>query len=265
LPTIASLSLLRATINAAAQAVIQAEKTLTAKPGKGLVAKMNNLAYHTNEAAARLFLLMATRRFSSRKGPWMKPTFFATPPDFRAWLEENHDKSQEIWVGFYKKGIDKQCITWPEAVDQALCYGWIDSVRKSVDEESYTNRFTPRKARSTWSAFNIKRVQELTELGLMRPAGLKAFEARAEDRSGIYSYEQQRDAALSDDYEQQVRANKKAWDFFQAQPPGYRKTATWWVISAKKEETRLKRLAKLIEDSEHGRSIAPLTRPTGAK
>lgn len=190
----------------------------------------------------------------------MNPTFFSTPSEFRAWLEEHHETAQELWVGFYKKGTGKPSITWPEAVDEALCFGWIDGIRKSVDADSYANRFTPRKPRSTWSAVNIKRVGELTELGLMRPAGLKAFEKRTEQRSETYSYEQRNNVRLDEAYEQQFRANEAAWDFFQAQPPWYRRTATWWVVSAKKEETRQKRLATLIEDSQHGRHIAELRR-----
>jgi len=191
----------------------------------------------------------------------MKPTFFATPSEFRTWLEEHHDTAQELWVGFYKKSSGKPSITWPEAVDEALCFGWIDGVRKGIDDVSYTIRFTPRKPRSIWSAVNVKRASELASLGLMRPAGLKAFEERAEEKSGLYSYEQE-NAELNDAYEQQFRANTKAWDFFQAQTAWYRRAAIWWVISAKKEETRLKRLATLIEDSEHGRTIPPLTRRT---
>jgi uncharacterized protein YdeI (YjbR/CyaY-like superfamily) len=147
-------------------------------------------------------------------------------------------------------------------VDEALCFGWIDSVRKGVDEQSYMNRFTPRKPRSTWSAVNIKRVEELTRLGRMHPAGLRAFEQRAEDRSGIYSFEQRHDVALDEASERQFRANEQAWAFFQAQAPSYRKAAIWWVTSAKKEETRRTRLARLIVDSEQGRTIPPLTRRT---
>jgi uncharacterized protein YdeI (YjbR/CyaY-like superfamily) len=192
----------------------------------------------------------------------MKPTFFATPSEFRDWLAEHHDNSQELWVGFYKKGSGEPSITWPEAVDEALCFGWIDGVRKSIDDVSYTIRFTPRKPRSIWSAVNIKRAQELTNLGRMRPAGLRAFEERTAEKSGIYAYEQKNAAEFDAASEQQFRANKQAWDFFQAQAAGYRRTAIWWVISAKKEETRRKRLATLVEDSEHGRTIAPLTRRT---
>ncbi len=190
----------------------------------------------------------------------MKPAFFATPSEFRAWLEERHDSALELWVGFCKKSSGKPNISYPEAVDQALCFGWIDGVRKGIDHLRYTIRFTPRKPRSTWSAVNVKRAKELIELGLMRPIGLRAFRERALERSGIYSYEQRNAARLDDAHEQQFRANTRAWRFFQSQPPWYRRTAIWWVVSAKKEETRLKRLAALIENSEHGRTIPPLTR-----
>jgi len=190
----------------------------------------------------------------------MKPTFFPTPADFREWLEKHHDKTSELLVGFYKKNSEKPSITWPESVDAALCFGWIDGIRKSIDEISYTIRFTPRNPRSTWSAVNIKRVSELTNLGLMRPAGLEAFQKRTVEKSGIYSYEQRHKLKLDGKYEKVFRANKKAWMFFQTLPPWYRRTATYWVLSAKKEETRLKRLAILIEDSENERPIASLVR-----
>jgi uncharacterized protein YdeI (YjbR/CyaY-like superfamily) len=192
----------------------------------------------------------------------MEPTFFATPSEFRTWLEGHHDDARVLWVGFYKKKSGKPSITWPESVDQALCFGWIDGVRKGIDDVSYAIRFTPRKPRSIWSAVNVKRAKELTRLGLMRPAGLKAFKERTLEKSGLYSYEQRAAAGLDDAHERQFRANKQAWDFFQGQPPSYRKAAIWWVISAKKEETRLKRLAALIDDSAHGRTIPPLTRRT---
>jgi uncharacterized protein YdeI (YjbR/CyaY-like superfamily) len=191
----------------------------------------------------------------------MKPRFFAIPADFRRWLERNHDRSTELWVGFYKKGSGKPSITWPEAVDQALCFGWIDGVRKSVDDDSYMNRFTPRTARSTWSAVNIKRARELIEDGLMHPAGLKAFEARADDRSAIYSYEQRKTAELDAAQTKQFQKNRKAWEYFQAQPPGYRRSAAHWVVSAKREETRARRLSQLIEDSAQERLVPPLRRP----
>ena len=193
------------------------------------------------------------------------PLFFATPEEFRAWLHQHHAVSQELLVGFYKRGSGKPSITWPESVDQALCFGWIDGVRRSIDEHSYTIRFTPRKPRSTWSAINIKRVTELTALGLMQAAGLKAFEARLENRSAIYAYEQRHHATLDEASERQFRSNLKAWKFFEAQPPWYRKTATYWVVSAKRLETRLKRLETLILDSQAGRRIAPLNRSGKAK
>jgi uncharacterized protein YdeI (YjbR/CyaY-like superfamily) len=195
----------------------------------------------------------------------MKPKFFPSLSDWRAWLEEHHQKHEELWVGFYKRNSGKPSITWPESVDGALCFGWIDGVRKSLDESSYVIRFTPRRPRSVWSAANIRRVAELTALGLMRPAGSRAFERRTGSRSEIYAYEQRKGAKLSGVYEKEFRANKKAWKFFQAQPPWYLRTSSWWVISAKKEETRLNRLARLIEDSEHDRTIRELRRPAGKK
>jgi uncharacterized protein YdeI (YjbR/CyaY-like superfamily) len=193
----------------------------------------------------------------------MDVIFFATPPDLRTWFESHHDQARELWVGFYKKASGKPSITWPESVDEALCFGWIDGVRKSIDESSYKIRFTPRRPGSIWSAVNIKRAGELTELGRMQPAGLEAFDKRKDARSAVYAYEQRETARLEGAYEEQLRANPKAWAFFQAQPPWYQRAASWWVISAKKEETRLKRLATLIEDSAQGRSVAPLTRPSG--
>ena len=189
----------------------------------------------------------------------MSPTFFSTPADFRRWLQAHHATEKELLVGFYKTGSGKPSITWPESVDQALCFGWIDGIRKRVDDESYTIRFTPRKPTSTWSAVNIKRVEELTQLGLMTPAGLKAFEARRENRSGIYSYEQ-RTAELPPAYDQVLKANRAAWTFFQAQPASYRKAAMWWIVSAKQEATRFKRLEQLIDLSAHEQQIPQFTR-----
>jgi len=194
----------------------------------------------------------------------MKVTFFNSPPDFRNWLEIHHAAAQELWVGYYKKDSGRPSMTWPESVDEALCFGWIDGIRKSVDDTSYTIRFTPRKPRSIWSAVNIRRAQELANLGRMRPAGLKAFQARQENKSGVYSYEQ-RSHKLEGAYEEKLKKNKAAWDFFQAQPPSYRKAANWWVVSAKKEETRLKRLNKLIEDSAQGRTLPSFTRKKKSK
>jgi uncharacterized protein YdeI (YjbR/CyaY-like superfamily) len=194
----------------------------------------------------------------------MKPIFFRSPLEFRAWLERHHEVEQELWVGFYKRGAGKPSLTWPESVDEALCFGWIDGVRRSLDGDRYTIRFTPRKARSKWSAVNVKRATELTRLGRMSPAGRAAFARWPGTRAG-YSYEERESATLGEDHEQRFRRNAKAWAFFQSQPPGYRRTATWWVVSAKREETRLKRLATLIDDSAHGRTIGPLTRPARAR
>ena len=184
----------------------------------------------------------------------MKPRFFKTPSDFRKWLEAHHVSAPELWVGFYKRDSGKPSITWPQSVDEALCFGWIDGIRKSIDDFSYKIRFTPRKSRSTWSAVNIKRAGELSELGLMQAMGLKAFQAREENRSGIYSYEQ-RSPELPDHYGKKLKKNLAAWKFFSAQPPSYRKAANWWVVSAKKEETRLKRLDNLIQHSARGQGI----------
>jgi uncharacterized protein YdeI (YjbR/CyaY-like superfamily) len=195
----------------------------------------------------------------------MKTLFFKTPADFRAWLEKHHATQQELSVGFYKRDSGKPSITWPESVDAALCYGWIDGVRHSIDAVSYRIRFTPRRATSTWSAINVKRVDELTKLGLVHPAGVKAFEARKGDKTGIYAYEQRRNAKLPPAFEKQFRANKKAWEFFQSQPPWYRRTTTYRVISAKQEGTRLRRLAELIRDSELGQPIKELGRREGKK
>ncbi len=192
----------------------------------------------------------------------MEVTFFESPSEFREWLEQNHDSAKELWVGFYKKGFGKAGITWPEAVDQALCFGWIDGIRKRVDETSYTNRFTPRRRGSTWSAVNIKRVGELTELGLMRPAGLDAFEKRDEAKAQLYSYERAQ-SKLDETYERQFREHERAWAFFSAQAPSYRRTSSWWVMSAKKEETRQRRLAALIEASERGEKLGTVTGGSG--
>jgi uncharacterized protein YdeI (YjbR/CyaY-like superfamily) len=189
----------------------------------------------------------------------MTPTFFATPAKFRAWLAKHHGTSDELWVGFHKKGTGKPSITWPESVDEALCVGWIDGVRKRIDDESYMIRFTPRRPDSTWSAVNVARVAELTRLGRMRPAGLAAFERRREDRTAVYTYEQPAaDVAFDAAAERTFRASRKAWAFFEAQPPGYRKLMTRWVMSAKREETRMRRLASLIETSASGRRVDAL-------
>jgi uncharacterized protein YdeI (YjbR/CyaY-like superfamily) len=191
-----------------------------------------------------------------------EPIFFATPDEFRAWLAEHHDSAREVLVGYYKASSGRPSITWPQSVDEALCFGWIDGVRRRIDDERYLIRFTPRKPGSTWSAVNVERIKELTELGLMRPAGLNAFQERAEAKTGVYAYEQRDAAALDDAEEREFSANPQAWAFFQARPPSYRTAAIWWVVSAKKPETRRKRLATLIEDSANGRTVKPLTRPS---
>ena len=195
----------------------------------------------------------------------MKPTFFATSEEFRAWLREHHGTATELWVGFYKKRSGRPSITWPEAVDEALCFGWIDSVRQRIDDERYTNRFTPRKPTSNWSAVNIRRVEELTDQRRMRPAGLEAFRERREDRTATYSYEQRHSVELPAAFEKRFRAKEKAWSWFQAQPDGYRATARYWVMSAKKPETRERRLDTLIEDSANGRRVPPLRPRTGKR
>src|SRR6267378_2740830 len=184
----------------------------------------------------------------------MNPKFFKTPSAFRKWLAANHGKSKELWVGFHKKGSGKPSITWPESVDEALCVGWIDGIRKNIDEDSYTIRFSPRKPASIWSAVNIRNAQRLIDERRMQPAGLKAFAARKEYRSGIYSYEQ-RSPELEEKYARKLKRHGAAWKFFQAQPPSYRKMINWWIVSAKQEETRLKRLNKLIEVSAKGRRL----------
>jgi uncharacterized protein YdeI (YjbR/CyaY-like superfamily) len=191
----------------------------------------------------------------------MDVTFFGSSSEFRAWLTEHHDRAKEIWIGFYRKGTGRSGITYAEAVDQALCFGWIDGIRKRIDDDSYANRFTPRRRGSTWSAVNVGRVGELTEQGLMQPAGLAAFAARDEAKTNRYSFEQGT-VVLDAAYEQRFREYATAWTFFQAQPPSYRRTAIWWVMSAKREETRLRRLTTLIDDSAHGRRLAMLARPT---
>jgi uncharacterized protein YdeI (YjbR/CyaY-like superfamily) len=179
----------------------------------------------------------------------LKITFFKSAAECRRWLERNHDKVTEQWFGFYRKNSGKRGITYQEALDEALCFGWIDGLKKRVDESSYTYRFTPRKSKSVWSVVNTKRAEELRKLGRMKPPGLTAFAARDPARSGIYSFENEA-RKLSASCEKEFRSHKEAWEFFQAQPPGYRRTASFWVMSAKQEATRLRRLARLISDSE---------------
>lgn len=189
----------------------------------------------------------------------MEPLFFSTPADFRKWLAENHDKSKELWLGYYKKATGKASLTWSESVDEALCYGWIDGLRKSIDDISYKIRFTPRKPKSFWSAVNLKKVNDLKALGLMKDPGLAAFEKRDEKRTETYAYEQ-KNVKLPTEFEDKIKANEKAWQFFEQLAPSYKRTSIWWVISAKREETRSKRLNILIQSSEEGLKIPSLRR-----
>jgi uncharacterized protein YdeI (YjbR/CyaY-like superfamily) len=178
----------------------------------------------------------------------MNPLFFATPTDFRFWLEKNHQIETELLVGFYKTTTDKPSMTWTQSVDQALCFGWIDGIRKSIDHESYCIRFTPRKKSSIWSAVNIKKVELLTEQGLMNQAGLDIFKHRTESKSKIYAFENE-EVTLSPEFEKIFKDNKIAWEYFQTLAPTYRKPSLNWVMSAKQEITQIKRLQELIADS----------------
>lgn len=196
--------------------------------------------------------------------PLPKATFFASQAEFRKWLEKNHDKVQELWVGLQKKGSGPPGLLRQQAVDEALCIGWIDGLTKSIDDSRWMIRFTPRKPRSIWSAVNIKRVGELKELGVMKPPGLAAFEMRDAKRMGLYSFEQP-PHELAPEYEKQFRANKKAWSFYESQAPWYRRDAQHWVMTAKKEETRRKRLAVLIECSAKEKRAPPFAGPKSAQ
>ena len=180
--------------------------------------------------------------------------FFLSQSAFRQWLQENHVAVKVLWVGFRRTASGKPSITYPQALDEALGFGWIDGRRKSIDENSYRVRFTPRKPDSIWSVVNTRRVRELIKLGRVHDSGLKVFESRDQEQSRKYSYKRQ-SATLTGDLEKRFRTNKKAWEFFQAQAPWYRRTARWWVISAKREETRQKRLFILIDDSARGRRL----------
>lgn len=184
----------------------------------------------------------------------VEPVFFATPTQFRAWLKKHHASAVELLVGFHRVDSGIPSLTWPESVDEALCFGWIDGVRKRRDERSYTIRFTPRRRNSSWSALNLRRVEVLIAEGRMQAAGLAAHAARSDDKSRIYAYEQ-RSSELGEAHAHVFRKNRKAWAFFEAQAPSYRKLACWWIGSAKKEETRLKRLEKLIAYSAEGKRV----------
>lgn len=179
----------------------------------------------------------------------MIPIFFPTQDDFRKWLQENHAIKKEILVGFYKVKSSENSMTWSESVDQALCFGWIDGVRKSLNENSYTIRFTPRKKSSIWSAVNIEKMKKLSELGLMTDAGHLAYTYRTDAKSKIYSHEKEPEV-LTEEFEKKFQQNSKAWDFFNAQAPSYKKVMIHWIMTAKQEKTRFSRLEKTIQISE---------------
>ena len=181
----------------------------------------------------------------------MKPKFFATPQAFRNWLEKNHATKTELFVGFHKKDSGKKSITYKQALDEALCFGWIDGVRKRLNDTSFVQRFTPRRANSIWSLINVRHVERLRKESRMQPAGLAAFEQREAKRTGVYSFEN-RPRELSLEFMKQFQANKKAWDFFQSEPPYIKRVCIFWVMSAKKEETKIRRLEQLIESSAKG-------------
>lgn len=210
---------------------------------------------------------MAGRASSNPQGEEPGPLFFETKAAFRRWLAKHHDRETATWISMYRVGSGRPSITWPEVVDVALCFGWIDGIRKAIDDVSYMNGVTPRKPGSNWSAKNINRMHELIAAGEVMPAGLAAFEARRDDRSGVYSFEQAEPATLPQEYEAQLRANRAASAYFDARPPGYRRTTIHWIMSARREDTRRRRLAQLIKDSAAGRPIgllnrSPRTRPT---
>jgi uncharacterized protein YdeI (YjbR/CyaY-like superfamily) len=188
----------------------------------------------------------------------VKLKYFKAAADFRVWLEANHASATELWLGFYKKDSGKGGITYAEALDEALCFGWIDGIRKRVDELSFTQRFTPRKSQSNWSLINIGHVARLKKAGRMKPPGLKAFAARTDAKSGVYSFEN-KPRELSPALERQFKLDQAAWEFFQQQPPGYRRLASFYVMSAKREETRQRRLAQLMSDSKQGRRLGMLS------
>ncbi|HET9346248.1 MAG TPA: YdeI/OmpD-associated family protein [Candidatus Limnocylindrales bacterium] len=190
-----------------------------------------------------------------------EPIYFESPGQLRDWFDANHETATELWVGYWKKATGRPTVTWAQAVDEALCVGWIDTTRYSVDDERSRQRFTPRRKGSNWSAVNVANVERLTKEGRMRPAGLRAFEARTEARTAVYSYEQRHEARLTDEEEARFRANEAAWAWFQERPQAYRTGATWWVVNVKRPETRERRLTLLIEESAKGRRPKALTPP----
>jgi uncharacterized protein YdeI (YjbR/CyaY-like superfamily) len=188
-----------------------------------------------------------------------KPIFFESAQEFYDWLEEHHESDSEVYVGFFKSHTGKRAMSWSEAVDQALCFGWIDTRSNAIDEDRYMQRFTPRRPGSNWSEINVEKMAKLEQAGLMRPAGLAAFEKRTDDRTGVYSFERE-NAELPPEYEAQLRANPAAAEYFDSRPPWYRRTAIHLILSAKRDETRVRRLVQLIEDSAAGRDIKQLRR-----
>jgi uncharacterized protein YdeI (YjbR/CyaY-like superfamily) len=184
--------------------------------------------------------------------------YFGSPEEFRDWLERHHESETEVWVGYWKKATGKPSLTWSQAVDEALCFGWIDGVLRGIDDTRHVQRFTPRRPSSHWSAVNVAKVEKLRAEGRMRAAGEAAFARRRDGRTANYSYEQRRDPQLEPEQEARFKANAAAWEYFVSRPPSYRRPAIWWVVSAKKPETRERRLATLIEDSAAGRPIKPL-------
>jgi uncharacterized protein YdeI (YjbR/CyaY-like superfamily) len=198
------------------------------------------------------------------KGPGPKAIYFPSPAAFRDWLAEHHAKADEVLVGFYRKGTGKPSLTWPESVDEALCYGWIDGVRRGVDEDRYTIRFTPRRPTSNWSAVNVRKMAELEAAGRMTDAGRAAWAKRREDRTAIYTYEN-KPRELAPEYDRKLRAKPAAARFWDAQPPGYKRTVCFWVMGAKQEATRQKRLAQLIELCAQGKRLPGLDRSKGKK
>lgn len=194
-------------------------------------------------------------------GAPLEPIFFETSEKLRDWLEANHATAPELFVGGFRKSVGRASVTWEEIVDEALCFGWIDSIRRSLPSGAWSQRLTPRRKGSNWSRVNIENVARLSADGRMRPAGIAAFDRRSEARTGVYSYEQRHQARLTDDEESAFRANEAAWSWFEARPAGYRTAAVWWIVSAKRPETRERRIASLIEESAEGRMPKALTPP----
>jgi uncharacterized protein YdeI (YjbR/CyaY-like superfamily) len=188
----------------------------------------------------------------------MDAQFFDTAADLRGWFAEHHETEPELFVGYWKKGSGRGGVTHPEAIEQALCFGWIDSIGRSIDQQSYQVRFTPRRKGSVWSSVNIAKIAELTERGLMQPAGLRVFAERKPDRVAVYSYEQPADAVLADEQAARFRAEPAAWEWFSGQAPSYRRAAVHWVVSAKRPDTRERRLNQLITASASGQKVPPL-------